>query len=310
MKRLTGMMIAALVMAASSAHAGGLLLDASALPDEVRAAFSEEIAKAKAADPAAFAAVRQVAERIDTYDRQKRGRMAPISAMLKHVGARAVWPAVELLAFDAPPASQRPSARLALEVGLIEVAGGQRDARLMPLWTAISSSGESRVNVLRAALGAMARLETDDAAQKLVALSRTDGPAQLAALGAMGHCRRLTVARALAEHLEAQPADAVARQVISSLADAGNAWAWRTPSVKARSEEGAVRRVAAQALVRAFVAYSGEVRQAASNALLVVDAPETAALIAEARKAATEENAAALDALDARLAKNPLRTGR
>jgi hypothetical protein len=115
------------------------------------------------------------------------------------------------------------------------------------------------------------------------------------------------VARALADALEARPAPEEARRLARSLGDAGSAWAWQTSGPGARSEEGAVRRVAAEALVRAYLHYTGDVRRALSNAVLRVDAAETPSLIDAARLQAEPSQLAALDALAERLRRNPLR---
>ena len=76
--------------------------------------------------------------------------------------------------------------------------------------------------------------------------------------------------------------------------------AFRAPVLEAR-------RPAAEALVRAFVSWDGEVRQAASNALMVVDEPSTPTLIETAKKSASPEQQPPLDALAHRFANNPAR---
>ncbi|MFP2934181.1 hypothetical protein ACLESO_55485, partial [Pyxidicoccus sp. 3LG] len=89
---------------------------------------------------------------------------------------------------------------------------------------------------------------------------------------------------------------------------AGSTWAWQTDAMSVRTEEGdAIRRVAAEALVRAYPHYEGDVRQALSNAVLRVDAPETPDLIDAVRLGVDTPRQAALDALAERLSRNPLR---
>jgi hypothetical protein len=162
--------------------------------------------------------------------------------------------------------------------------------------------------VLRAAARALARMESPEAVQTLIAVSRQSGRAGEVARETMGECRKLEVVRALVEALDARPTPADARRLARALADAGSAWAWKTPELSARQEEGAtIRRLAAEALVRAYPHYDGDVRQALSNAVLRVDAPETPALIDAARSGAEGPRRAALDALAERLARSPLR---
>src|SRR5690606_10282080 len=94
-----------------------------------------------------------------------------------------------------------------------------------------------------------------------------------AILAGMGACHRVAVARALADVLAKHPEGERAKVVARSLGRVGNAWAWKT--LPDRSEETSSRRIAAEALVGAYVHYRSEAREAAAKALLVIDAPET-----------------------------------
>lgn len=306
-------MVAAALVVGASAQARGSVIDPAILPAEVRVSLEKEIARAKQVNPGAFSRVARVAQEAETLDARKRGRLAPISPILKRMGSEALWPMVERIAFKAEGGPESESAKLALDVGLIEAAGALRDERLAPVWKAALSGTEQRKTVLRAAAGSLARLDTEDAATTLVALSKGDDLRAEAALAMMGHCRRLSVAKRLADVLDATPAGQSraelvrAKQVMEALGDVGNSWAWKTPAIKARSEEGAVRQTAAEALVRAYVRYDGTLRDAASNALMVVDAPGTPALISQAKKNASDELKTALDVLAERFTKNPAR---
>jgi hypothetical protein len=121
----------------------------------------------------------------------------------------------------------------------------------------------------------------------------------------MGDCRRIRVTEAIAARLRTTNDDATARAAARSLGRAGNAWAWKT--IADRSEESRIRGVAARSLVESYVRHTGEERMAASNALMVVDAPETLTFIADAKRGASPEVVKALDALEARFARNPSR---
>ncbi|WP_164002231.1 hypothetical protein [Pyxidicoccus caerfyrddinensis] len=275
-----------------------------------QAVLQEQIARARKERPEAFARVDSAVSRVGLLDARKRGTLASVSPLFRELGPDALWPMVERLAFPSEQAKgmEQNSARLALAVGLMEALGELRDARLVPLWKDLLETGaDTRAPVLRAAAGALARMETLEAAQMLIAVSRQGGPRGEAAQEKLGECRLLVAARALADALAARPGPEEARRLARSLGDAGSAWAWKTSGASARSEEGAVRRVAAEALVRAYSHYTGDVRQALSNAVLRVDAPETASLIDEARLHADASGLAALDALAERLRHNPLR---
>jgi RNase P/RNase MRP subunit POP5 len=161
--------------------------------------------------------------------------------------------------------------------------------------------------VLRASAEALGRLGTDTAAARLVSLSEGDGDRREAVLWGMGTCRRTAVAQALADALHTGPPVVLAKRIVQSLGEVGNAWAWRTLPASARQEEREVRELAAQALLDAYLSFDGEVRQAASNALMVVDFSGTPALIRDAREDRSAAELALLDALAARFAKNPAR---
>lgn len=300
--------VAVTLFAGGLVQANGRVLSPKTLPEPARAQLEVELSRAKAVNPEAFTRLARVLAQVETLDARKRGRLAPVSPLLKALGPDALWPIVERLAFEAGEMPTAASARLALDVGLIEAGGYLRDVRAAPVWIAILDGAEQRPEVVRAAAGALARLDTDAAAAKLVALANGDGLRRDAALAMMGNCRRLVVARTLADSAANPLGDARTMQtIIRSLGDVGNAWAWRTPSVRARSEEGAVRQVAAQALLTVWLEHDGAVRQAAANALLVVDAPTTPLLLQRARAGASADDRQALDALAIRLANNPAR---
>jgi HEAT repeat protein len=213
---------------------------------------------------------------------------------------------LEMLAVDPPrgiPAASAPGVRR----DLIEAVGLLKDARALPVLTSILDDSTEDAETTRTVAEAVARIGTDEAAtQLLAALDASKGERTRAILAGMGDCRRLRVTEALASHLRATSDESMARAAARSLGRAGNAWAWKT--VADRSEEARIRQTAARALVDAYVRRDGEARYAASNALMVVDAPETPALIAEAKKGASSESVKALDALAERFARNPSRT--
>ncbi|QQR43644.1 hypothetical protein JKA73_32260 [Myxococcus xanthus] len=278
--------------------------------DDWRAGLKTNISRARQENPAAFIRFDTAAAQVDALDAKKRGTLAAVSPGLRALGPEALWPMVERLAFppqETPRLPSRESARLAFKVGLVEATGALRDLRLAPLWKSLLESPDTQPQVLRAVAGALARLETLDAANTLIAASKQKDARGEAAMEALGLCRRLVATRALADALDARPERDVMRRLAKALGDAGSAWAWKTSGVKARSEEGAIRRVAAEALVRAYLDTDGDVRRAVSNALMRVDAPQTPTLIDAARLSAPPSQQAALDALAERLRHNPLR---
>lgn len=297
------------IVAAQAALADGNVISPARLRQTDRTALVAAIQADKKVHPEAFASVRSISAKASELDARKRGRMAAMGPRFKALGPNALLPMIELVAIDAPPrGGMSDSAWTALRAGLIEAIGSHRDARGRAVFNAILESPEDNYYVVRAAAEALGRLATDDDAARLVTLSRAGGPKHKAILAGMGHCRRTVVAQELARVLGTKPSEEIARAAIGSLGDAGSAWAWKTPSVAEHDgEQSAVRAEAAKALVGAFVAYRGEVRQACSNALMMVDEPSTPSLIAAARAGAPEETVRDLDSLAARFARNPTR---
>jgi hypothetical protein len=286
----------------------GAVISPTRLPPDARLQLSSEIEHARTTQPQAFTAVATVQARLSDLDAHKRGRYANVGPLLKSIGPSALLPMLQAIAFEAPARGKlSESAWTAYRSGLLEAVGVLRDPRAEPVLLAALDGDERNYQVLRSAAEALGYLGTDAAAARLVALARPRGPKQAAVLAGMGSCRRLPVAQTLATTLAAHPAEATALSVVKSLGEVGNAWAWKTPGVTAKSEESAVRETAARALVTAFASYGDPVRQAASNALMVVDDPSTPHLIDDAQRHASPDTSEALAALAARFERNPTR---
>lgn len=271
--------------------------------------LSQEIAAARTAHPEAFARVAAVRRDADALDAKKRGgRVAPLGRMLKQLGPQALMPMLDaLLHPDAEGGPVTEGGRLSLAVGLLEAVGALRDERALPVLELLLDSREQSPVVTRAAADAYGFMQTDAVAARLVALSRGGDAHARAVREGMGSCRRVVVAQALGAAVTDVSDVREQVELARTLGDVGNAWAWKTPSVVTRGEENEVRLIAARALVDAFVRWEGDARQAASNALLVVDARDTTALINNAMAKATEHQRAALEGLQARVQRNPTR---
>lgn len=277
---------------------------AAAAPTLPFADLRQDVARARAADPRAFARVSDLVALAPDANARARARRAPIALYVASLGPSAVLPTLELLALD-PPRGVPSESAPALRRELIEATGLLRDARAVPVLAAILEDPKEEPETTRTTTEALARIGGATAASKILTTlaSARDARAR-AILAGMGELRRVDVAEELAARLRAAPDDATARVAARSLGRAGNAWAWRAESD--RTDESRIRATAARALVEAFMRWSGEARTAAESALLVVDAPETPALIAEARRSATPELARALDGLAAHYARSPL----
>lgn len=267
--------------------------------------LQREVARARASDPRTFIAVSSIVARAPDAALRARGRKAPTAREIARLGKSAVLPALEMLAID-PPHGLPAAAQADVRRDLVEAIGLLGDDRGLPVLASILEGDREDHETMRTAAEAIARIGTEEAADELVsALRRATGERARAVVAGMGECRRLRVTEAIAERLRSATDEATARVAARALGRAGNAWAWQTRSDHA--EEQAIRAIAARALVDAFVQQRGEARDAASNALVVVDAPETPGLIAAARAGASPETAEALDRLATRVARSPAR---
>lgn len=308
--RVHGVALAlALLFATGEASARGAGLDPSALAPDTRRALASEISTARAATPELFKAVADVAARARELEAAARTRRVPFTRYFKPLGNRALYPMLELLVFDAKtPPELPPAAEAALRLGLIEAIGAIRDARTLPVLAKLLEDRDA--DTARAAAEGLAKLGSDESLGLVLdaaaqAKSRGGSDRERALLSGLRDARRARAAAFLAERLEEAPDRETARVVLRSLGGVGNAWAWR--ALPSQAEERETRALAARALVNAYAAHTGELREAAAKSVLVVDDPSTPTLIAEARRRASREAAVALDALAERLANNPAR---
>jgi len=232
--------------------------------------IDSQIVAARQRHPAAFVRVERVLADVATLDAEKRGSLAVIGPRLHALGRQALWPLADEVLTGRAGRGLPPSARLALEVGVIEAAGALRDERLAPLWHDLLDRGEAAPEVLRGAAEALARLDTPEVARELIARAGRKGPVGDAVLATMGNCRRQEVADALAAALATAEGER-ARVIVSSLALLGSAWAWETPALRQRPDAAAVRATVAQALQRASMSDDVGLQYAVKKALRVVD---------------------------------------
>lgn len=313
MKLVTKMALGALLALAMTASTGdasaannGLVIDTAILTPTVRLNLKSDIDRAKLKNMAAFKAVNEVALNATELDKASRRPGAPLTNSFKALGPDALMPMLEMLAVEqSVPANQPPTARLALEHGLIEAVGLLKDAKALPILTGILAKTKDAQTTFMTA-EAIARLGSDDAVATLTAaLKGADVTRSRAIYRGLGACRRLASIQAISSQLDSHPDAESASILAKSLGHAGNAWGWKAGGNSA--EEGSSRDLAARSLMKAFVGYEGETRIAAQKALLVVDAGVTKQLIADARKGASPSLSAALDDLAERFASNPSR---
>lgn len=298
-------MVFALALGSASANAA-LPTVGARMPAKSFVALKTEIATARRVDAKSFAVVSSIVAHAADADAHARSGKALTPLMLSQLGPSALLPMLEMLAVEAPKGIPDDAASK-VRGSVIEAVGLLRDPKALPVLTPILEDASEDIATTRTVSEAIARIGTDEAGAKLLStLDSATGDRARAILAGMGECRRLSVTQALAARLASTTDDATANAAARSLGRVGNAWAWKTTAD--HSEETAVRHAAAAALVQAYARRTGEARQAASNALMVVDAKDTPALIDDAKRGASSETVAALSALAARFARNPTRT--
>jgi hypothetical protein len=294
-----------IILAASLCASAALAHLAEAAPSPRRYQTTiAAIAAARRADPSAFQAVAAVRGRVPELDRHKRGRLAPVAPILRAIGPRALLPMLEaLVATEQPPLTG--TARVAWRVGLLEAIAVLRDPRATPVLRKVLVD-EADPAVVRAAAAALGSLGDVESLEILGPLVTTAGPKQHAVIAGMAECRRLPAAKTLVGLLSQRPDEETARVLCKALGGLGSAWAWETPRLRALGEGNAVRGLAVQALLGAFVRYGGEVREAAETAIILCDAPQTLELISRARASAPDALRADLARLASRVEHSPL----
>jgi hypothetical protein len=246
--------------------------------------------------------------RAPEFNARARTGHAPMALWLSKLGPEAVEPILEELSRNtARRADISDESRTVLARDLIESLGLLKDERAFRLLSRILADPSTDDETLRTTAEAIARLDVHDTEPKLLeALASAQGSRALAQIQGMGECRHRGVVEAFQAKLASATDDETVRALARALGRAGNAWAWSTRAD--RTEEHVVRETAARALIDAFVRKGPTVRGALSNALLVVDAPQTLSLLTEAReRARSTEDVAALTGLAARLTRNPAR---
>jgi hypothetical protein len=301
-----------IVVLLASAVFGGTARADVPLSSEARSRLEASIQSAHARDAATFDAVRGVVAQADALDHQKRGRFYPMTSLLRSVVRGHSGSAMALLEpLVAPQRFTMPSsesARIALFAGLLEAAGDSKDPAAAPVYRAIIAN-ETEFYELRAAVEALGKLGNDADVAMLSSLAQTRGPKQDAVIAGMGDCRRVAAARALEAVVAQNPTGMSAKHLARALSAMGSAWALATPNAAPALEAPAIRDTTARAALAMWMS-NAEARTDASNALVVIAAPDAPTWIAGAKRGASPDLAAALDALAARLAHNPTMTGR
>lgn len=297
-------------MAQSNAATSGMLLEPSQLTESVRADLLSQIDASRTTNAQAFESVSMLMSQAEELNRKHRARAFPFSRSFRALKADGVLPLIEVVAFSGRSRGSLDDAGWdALRAGALQALGESRDLRARPVIEAVLRGNETSYQVVRAAAAAIGEYGDDAAVATLIEMSQVSGAKQNAILDGMGHCRRAAIAGHLSGVLAARPQGIEGMRLMESLRDSANSWAWDTPAVQSHGdEELATRQTATQALLSAYVDYDGQLRTTALKAILVVDHPDTATYIEQAKAAvaADADKVKALEYLTQRFANNPL----
>jgi len=298
---LVSSILGSVLLVAPAALAGGISVASSVLPNEARAKLENEIAAAKVAQPKAFQAVRNVkGHRPEVYGKN-RNPYPTVSRELRGLGALALLPMLEALAFKAPERGNLTDAEWdALAIGMLEAVGVIRDARASAVVGAIFESSAVHSGVRFAAARAAGRLGGDAELKLLAAHAKSGDPLELAAIHGLGEMMRLEAATHVAQVLATTKDPAVAEAAATALGTLGSSWAWKSLGPKAAATGLEVRKVCADSLVPRYARSKGTLRVAAGEAVMIVDHPETLDLL-RSQRSLSGADVKAVDSLIARV---------
>jgi hypothetical protein len=300
-KLLVSSILGSALLVAPSAFADGISIAASALPNETRAKLENDIAAAKASQPKAFVAVKNLKGHRPEHYGKNRNPFPTVSRELRGLGAPALLPMLEALAFTAPDRGQLSDAEWdALAIGMLEAVGVIKDARAGAVVGAIFESSSVRPAVRLAAARAAGRLGGDAQLALLTGHAKSGDSLQLAAVHGLGEMMRLEAAKHVAQILGSTKDAAVAEAAATALGTLGSSWGWKSLGPKAAAMGLEVRKLCANALVPRALRGKQSLRKAAAESVMMVEHPATLDLL-RAERAAPGVDAREVDALIAKV---------
>jgi hypothetical protein len=277
------------------ASARGAVIDPADL-GSARDAIAAKISEARAQDPEMFATV----EKIDLWRPEKarhtRGqKSSAVGVVYRRLGPRARFALAELAAFCGPPRTgANDAAWHALQVALIDAIGAAGDPLLAPILRA-AFAGPADDIAGAAAIG-LGRL--GDTELSLLLEHANPGDRRFfAAVQGLGASHKPRAVSVLARLLDGQMDGSAAALVADALAECGSSWAWATGKLGSKADQEAVRRKAAEALVRNYLRLPLDAEAHVSDALRRVGHSSTDRLIDAAWSSASPEDRARLSHL-------------
>ncbi|WP_373045289.1 hypothetical protein [Vulgatibacter sp.] len=240
--------------------------------------LAARIDRARVEDPAAFRSLRALVERVGAAP-LRADRLRTLAGELRVLGEGGLYPMLALLQPGAKELAAvreaHPARAARLEALLLDAVGRLRDPAAIPTLRAALVRDEAEVAQAAArGLGRMCRDED-------VAFLAANGSA--AATEGLGFCRTVAVGRLLRERLHGDRLAAV-----RAAGQWGSSWAWQALGPEASAASAAVRSEMVRDFVAGFPAAEGELARAIVRAILLLDRPETPALVEALRATAPE----------------------
>jgi hypothetical protein len=292
-----------------TALADGALLGSSALAEADKARLVAWIAEARQTDSEPFDVLAQLEREMPSLDAQKRGRFVPVTRSFRSYAHRALPAIVERLVFRGGVIeSWTPSAETAFLTGLVQVLGEFVDTRTEPVLHALlDAPSVTEFHLVYTTAGALGWHGTASAERHLLEAAAESHERQFGVLAGLGQLHTVSAVQRLATALQQESAPARQKWLIKSVRDAGNSGYWRWARKRGLAlAEDSVRLVAMQTLVKAFTTTQDDVQLAAANGIMMVDHPETPAVLEAAVGTIGIEVDRKIEKLQRRFANPPL----
>ena len=290
---------------ARSARADGVLVPASALSESARSSLAQEIAQARTKNTAAFAAVRKVDGYTAAAAARTRHNKPTAVRDFRRLGPAALFPLIELAAFDAKRGSLTDEEWRTFGDGILQALAFLRDTRAEPVLEAVFLSAKEPSWIENAALG-LGMLGGEHERELLLASLAPGNPRRAAAISGLAFCRNIEVAQRLAPLL-ADPDPLVASRAARSLGYVGSSWALAADKTLSPADRDEIGAFAASALLTAYTGQGPTVRSVMYRATLMVEHPSAGAAISRAKRSASPDVKRELERLALRLEANRAR---
>jgi hypothetical protein len=284
------------------AHAQGVLLDASKMDGNWRAALQSQVQRAKQLHPESFSKIRKLQGHHPRVYRSFRTQQPSVIQELQALGPGAGWAMIDAIAFDGLDRGDANEREWdAVREGLLLALGELEMTQASPILQEAFAIHRKDWIVLRASAIGLGRLGGEKERTLLFRALTEGGEQRNAALWGLRHVRTLSAVDAVTPLLHDSSAETV-QLAARALGYQGSSWAWKTGKAGDASVEMTLRTRCMDALLNAYLRHDKPLREQIARALSMVDHPEMSIRIEHLREsAANEEDRLAWSTLKRRL---------